>query len=67
MNLMVVSEKHGLLIVGVDHLLYVYRLDPLTSTIPDVKQYKKINLMNEDVSLLGFINSLIRKISITCN
>lgn len=30
MNLMVASEKHGLIIIGVEHLLYVYRLDPVT-------------------------------------
>lgn len=48
MNLLVVSEKHGLLILGVDSELYVYRLDPVTFTV-GIK-YKRISLENDDVS-----------------
>ena len=30
---MVVSEKHGLIIIGVDHELFVYNFDPVTLQI----------------------------------
>lgn len=52
MNLMVVSEKHGLLIIGVDHELNVYCLNPVTATITDVKKVKKITLQNDNVNIL---------------
>jgi len=47
MNLMVVSEKHGLIIIAVDHELYVYLLDPVILRICDPKNYKKISLEND--------------------
>jgi len=50
MNLMVVSEKHGLVIIAVDHELYVYRLDPVTITFCNTKKFKKISLANDDVN-----------------
>jgi len=50
MNLMVVSEKHGLVIIAVDHELYVYRLDPVTITFCNTKKFKKISLSNDDVN-----------------
>lgn len=50
MNLMVVSEKHGMLIVGVDSELHVYTLDPVAFTIPDLKRIKKVALQNDGVS-----------------
>ena len=56
MNLMVVSEKHGLLIVAVDHLLYVYNLDPVTCTVPDAKNFSKISLLNDDVRISSSID-----------
>jgi hypothetical protein len=50
MNLMVVSEIHGLVIIAVDHELYVYRLDPVTLTFCDSKKFKKIDLNNDQVN-----------------
>jgi|LauGreDrversion4_2_1035121.scaffolds.fasta_scaffold95963_1 hypothetical protein len=47
MNLMVVSEKHGLLIVAVDHELHIYRLDPVSLILIDHKVSKKISLDND--------------------
>jgi hypothetical protein len=49
MNLMVVSEKHGLLIVAVGSKLYVYKLNCLTGKIDNLKDVKIISLENEDV------------------
>lgn len=46
MNLMTVSEKHGLMIVGVDHELYVYNIDPLTQSIINKGNPKRISLDN---------------------
>ena len=50
MNLMVVSEKHGLAIIAVDHELFVYRLDPVFMTIIDSKICKKVSLENNNVN-----------------
>ena len=50
MNLMVVSEKHGLVIIAVDHELYVYLLDPIFMTIIDPKSFKKVSLENDNVT-----------------
>jgi hypothetical protein len=50
MNLMVVSEKHGLVIIAVDHELHVYRLDPVSMTIIDPKSFKKVTLENDNVT-----------------
>jgi hypothetical protein len=49
MNLMVVSQKHGLLIIGVDHELFVYKLDPITLTLTDNQKYLRVNLKNDNV------------------
>lgn len=46
MNLMTVSEKHGLLIVGVDHELWVYNIDPVTFAILNKSHPKKVGLDN---------------------
>ena len=53
MNLMVVSEKHGLVIIAVDHELYVYRIDPVTLTFCNTKKLKKISLANDDVNFIS--------------
>jgi hypothetical protein len=53
MNLMVVSEKHGLVIIAVDHELYVYRLDPVTIKFCNTKKFKKISLANDNVSFIS--------------
>lgn len=50
MNLLLVSEKHGLLIVGVAHLLYIYLLDPSQCTLSDTKPFKKLSINNEEVN-----------------
>ena len=52
MNLMVVSEKHGLMIIAVDHELYVYRIDPVSLTFCNPKNFKKITLGNDEVSVI---------------
>jgi hypothetical protein len=52
MNLMVVSEKHGLMIIAVDHELHIYRLDPVTMTLIDAKTCKKVSLENDNVTHL---------------
>jgi hypothetical protein len=49
MNMMVVSEKHGLIIIAVDHELFVYQLDPTTLSICDTKKFKKVSLENDQV------------------
>lgn len=49
MNLLLVSEKHGLLIVGVKHQLYVYLMDPTRCIIHDLKGFQIIDLINEGV------------------
>jgi hypothetical protein len=51
MNLMVVSEKHGLIIAGVDSELYVYNFDPITLSIPLKSKPRRISLNNSDVSI----------------
>ena len=51
MNLMVVSEKHGLVIIAVDHELHIYQLDPVSMIIIDPKSYKKVSLQNDDVTI----------------
>ena len=53
MNLMVVSEKHGLVIIAVDHELYVYCLDPVALTFCNTKKFKKISLANDDVNFIS--------------
>jgi hypothetical protein len=50
MNLLLVSEKHGLLIIGVYHELYVYNFDPVQCTINNVKDFKKLPLYNDNVN-----------------
>lgn len=62
MNLLVVSEKHGLLILGVSHELWVYLFDPVTFTILSPKP-TRIQLDNSEVSLS--IADLLSKKSIT--
>lgn len=52
MNLMVVSEKHGLVIIGVYHELCVFNLDPVTLKIANNFKFKRISLQNEDVRFL---------------
>lgn len=47
MNLMTVSEKHGLLIVGVDHELWVFLIDPVTFAILNKTNPKKVGLDND--------------------
>ncbi len=64
MNLMVVSEKHGLMIIGVDYELFIYQLDPITMTLCNSKKYKKISLQNDNV-FLDLFNILYSKRSIT--
>lgn len=49
MNLLVVSEKHGLLIIAVNQELFVYKLDPVSFTITNKQKYKRISLSNDDV------------------
>lgn len=49
---MVVSEKHGLMIIAVDHELSVYRIDPVTLTFCNTKKLKKITLGNDEVSTI---------------
>jgi len=48
MNLLVVSEKHGLLIFGVSHELWVYLFDPVSFVILDPKP-TRIQLDNSEV------------------
>lgn len=62
MNLLLVSEKHGLLIVGVKHELFVYPMDPVRCIINDVKDFKRIGLSNEEVT---FIFQFLRTLLIT--
>jgi hypothetical protein len=50
MNLLVVSEKHGLLILGVSHELWVYQFDPVAFAILSPKA-TRIQLDNSEVSL----------------
>jgi hypothetical protein len=59
MNLMVASEKHGLIIFGVDHELWVYKLDPVTIKFIDSKPIK-ISLQN-DLVIYVFINNYSKK------
>ena len=47
---MVVSEKHGLVIIGVNHELFIYEIDPVTLLIRDPKKYKKISFESETVT-----------------
>ena len=51
MNLMVASEKHGMIIIGVDHELFVYKLDPITFSING--KHKVIGLENDKVNLIN--------------
>jgi hypothetical protein len=46
MNLLVVSEKHGLLILGVSHELWVYLLDPVFMMLTGAKPVR-IDLDND--------------------
>ncbi len=57
---MVVSEKHGIMIIAVDHELHIYRLDPVTMTIIDSKGPKKISLENDNVRKIYCITNLAR-------
>ena len=52
MNLLVVSEKHGLLVVGVQDKLQVFSLNTLTLTPQNIQEFKLISLENEEVLLL---------------
>eukprot|EP00347_Sterkiella_histriomuscorum_P017311 403349870 len=51
MNLMVVSEKYGLLIVAVNHELYVYKLDPVTFKITNQNKFTKLNLQSDEAEI----------------
>ena len=59
MNLLVVSEKHGLLILGVSHELWVYLFDPVTFTIISPKA-TRIQLDNSEVSNLKVLKAIAR-------
>jgi hypothetical protein len=49
MNIMEASEKHKLLIIAVDHELWVYQFHPKIWKF-DEEPFKKINLNNENVA-----------------
>ena len=48
---MVVSEIFGLVIIAVDHELFVYQLDPVTFRITNQNKYTKVSLQNDEVSI----------------
>ena len=52
MNLMVVSESYGLVIIAVEHELHVYQLDPVTFRLCDSKKFKKIEINNDQVIII---------------
>lgn len=54
MNLMVVSEKHGLVIIAVDHELHVYQIDPVTLKLSNTKKFKTITLGSQQVTLTTY-------------
>ena len=49
MNLMVVSEKHGLIIIGVGHELFAYQFDPVSMVVLKDQKYKRYQLDNDNV------------------
>ena len=51
---MVVSEKHGLIIIAVDHELYVYQIDPVTLKLSNTKKFKTITLGSQQVTLTTY-------------